>query len=117
MECQDQVSPPKSSLRQWVPLGPLFPLTLMGVMESFFSQVGVELGCSLLLLRPCLNLPLQMRSSLFSAAAVAHEKALVDALITSVRETLKMENASGATTEVSVPFGTHKPPFVAKVFP
>lgn len=47
----------------------------------------------------------------------AREKALVDALIASVRETLKMEAAAAAVVEVEVPFGTHKLSRTAKVFP
>lgn len=47
----------------------------------------------------------------------AQEKAIVGALITAVRDTLKIEDTAGASADVSVPFGSHKLVHTAKVFP
>lgn len=49
-----------------------------------------------------------------SAAAAAHEKALVDALVISVHETLKMEDAAEA--DGAIPIGICKPACMEKVF-
>ena len=50
------------------------------------------------------------------SAAESADKEFVGALITAVRETLKLEDVA-ETPAVSVPFGFRKPPRTAKVFP
>lgn len=52
-----------------------------------------------------------------SMIAAAKEKSLVDALVITVREALKLEVVANVATDVVIPFDTHKAPHAAKVFP
>lgn len=93
---------------------PLFP----GFSASSDPKSGYAAADAVSVAGPDVALPDPSDNEDYSSTAVAaHEKALVNALISSVRKTLKMEDVAEVVVDVAVRFGKHKPPQVAKAYP
>lgn len=144
MASEAGASPPDTPVMAAGSSGSAVPLdALSAVLESFISRFEVAYGCKggkkcplpppssgensdpdsgpAVACGPCLDglddAAPDLSDSEEESSVLPHEKALVGALITAVRDTLKIEDTAGASAEVSVPFLSHKLVRTAKVFP